>query len=266
VYGMAADLNCNIALFSLDNNSVRVAEHCKGGGLAAVVEDDCVVIRQGSKSVHICSVSDVPLTFGGMARCMVQNVLAAVLASYALKKAGKSIEKALRNFQPSPELTPGRMNMFDFKDFNVLVDYAHNAGGIKEISAFLKNLNAPVNTGIITAVGDRRDEDVIRIGELCGKVFDQIIIRLDKDLRGRSRDSMVALLQEGIKRSNAMAAPMIIPDERDALRFAVESAVKNSVITIFTEDVEEVCTFVKQLQDERAGQHAVPESSLVLQA
>ena len=39
VYAMKDDLDCNIALFSMDENNPRIKEHCAEGGLAAVFEN-----------------------------------------------------------------------------------------------------------------------------------------------------------------------------------------------------------------------------------
>jgi len=45
----------------------------------------------------------------------------------------------LRIFVPSPEKTPGRMNLFSFPNYDVLVDYAHNPAGLMAIQNYLKS-------------------------------------------------------------------------------------------------------------------------------
>ena len=47
---------------------------------------------------------------------------------------------ALETFIPSPIQTPGRMNLFEFNNFKVLLDYAHNPAGFKDPSTNLKTL------------------------------------------------------------------------------------------------------------------------------
>ncbi len=44
VYAMKDDLDCNIALFSMDENNPRIKEHCDEGGLAAVFENGFITI------------------------------------------------------------------------------------------------------------------------------------------------------------------------------------------------------------------------------
>ena len=52
----------------------------------------------------------------------------AVLAGYLRGFTVVDIRQALQTFIPSPAQTPGRMNLFQFQNFQVLADYAHNAG------------------------------------------------------------------------------------------------------------------------------------------
>jgi UDP-N-acetylmuramyl tripeptide synthase len=48
VYKMKETLDCNIALFSMDENNPRIKKHCKSGGLACVHESGHVTIMKGT--------------------------------------------------------------------------------------------------------------------------------------------------------------------------------------------------------------------------
>ena len=48
---------------------------------------------------------------------MIYNVLAATLASYVYGFTIEDIKGSLETFIPSAAQTPGRMNIFDFKDY-----------------------------------------------------------------------------------------------------------------------------------------------------
>src|SRR5690606_34922889 len=123
---------------------------------------------------------------------------------------------ALRTFIPSAQLTPGRLNIFKFKNFKVLVDFAHNAAGYEAIEDFLKNVEATKKIGIISGVGDRRDEDIKECGKIAGRMFDHIIIRNEKHLRGRREEDINALVIEGINSSGQEVTYEIIPKEIEA--------------------------------------------------
>ena len=45
------------------------------------------------------------------------------------------------------------MNIFDFKEYKVLIDFAHNADGFRGIKEFLSGVDSPYKIGIITGTG-----------------------------------------------------------------------------------------------------------------
>lgn len=55
---------------------------------------------------------------------------------------------------------------------------------------------------MISGTGDRRDEDIRELGEISARYFDEIIIRCDKNLRGRTAEEIIELLQQGIRNVN----------------------------------------------------------------
>ena len=125
VYEMRKSLECNIALFSLDENNPRIRKHCEAGGIAAIVENGYITISKGMWKIRVDKVINIPLTFSGKAVFMIQNILPAVIAGFVNGFKVEDIRLALETFIPSPTQTPGRMNMFQFKNFTVMVDYAH---------------------------------------------------------------------------------------------------------------------------------------------
>ena len=49
--------------------------------------------------------------------------------------------------------------------------------------------------------------------------FDEIIIRCDKNLRGRTADEIIGLLKEGIEKVNPNIPTVVIPNENEALEY-----------------------------------------------
>ena len=90
------------------------------------------------------------------------------------------------------------MNLYPFNNFTLMLDYAHNPHGIAALGEFLKNMQASKLVGVIAGIGDRRNEDIIACGEQAAKIFDEIIIRMDEDLRGRTEFEISSLLLQGI--------------------------------------------------------------------
>lgn len=257
------NLKCNVAWFAMDADNEVVRAHIKEGGLVCVAEDLSVQVIDHGKRIFIEKIADIPLTFGGAADCMIQNVLAAVLAAYAQGQSVEHIRNGLRTFVPSPSLTPGRMNIFELGDCKVMIDYGHNPGSFKAIKHFLDHYTPSFKIGIITAVGDRRDEDIVEVGRLSADMFDKIIIRLDKDLRGRDAASLVSLLQRGISLGNSSLKALVIPDEIEAISYCLHTAVRDSFTTVFTEHAADTCHYLLERQKSRQFKsRSVPSQSV----
>lgn len=252
VYAMHEDLDCNVALFSMDENNPRIKKHCADGGIAAVYENGHVSILKGTWKIRIEKVTEIPLTFGGKAIHNIMNTLPAILSSYLFRNIKvEDIRIALQTFIPSPVQTPGRLNLFNFRHFNFLVDFAHNPAGLQLLCDFISKLDGSPKVGIISGTGDRRDNDIRELGRISARYFDEIIIRQDKNLRGREADEIVNLLIEGINETKPREIPLtIIHKERDAIIHAVKNAAPGSLITIMCDVVPDALDFIKKLKEE----------------
>jgi len=253
VYAMRKNINSNLALFSMDENSARIKRHAKKGGISAVYENGYVTIFKGEWKYRVEKAVNIPLTFGGKAHFMIQNVLPAVLGCYLRGVKMDDIRMALTTFIPSPGQTPGRMNMFNFKNFDVLVDYAHNAAGLRALKQFVDNVDATVKVGIIAGVGDRRDEDTMELGKIAASMFDEVIIRQDKNLRGKEDHEIIALIKKGIDTVNPELKTTIIPKESEAITHAITNAVDGSLVTMFSDVVPDALDLVMKFKEEEAN-------------
>lgn len=255
--GIAKTVDCNIAYFSLNEDNLIIKEHCKKGGIAAIYENGFITIKKGDWKFRVDKVTNIPLTFGGRVTFMISNVLAATLATYAYGFTIEDIKLNLETFIPSAAQTPGRMNIFDFKEYKVLIDFAHNADGFRGIKEFLATTKSPYKIGIITGTGDRRDEDIRDMGRISAQMFDHIIIRQDKFLRGRQADDIVKLLVEGIQQSNPKQSYEYIPKEVEALKHALSLAKPGTFITALSDVIDNAIDVVQTYLDkERTSNNA----------
>ena len=253
VYQMHKDLECNVAYFSMDENNPRIKAHCAGGGYAAVYENGYVSIMKGTWKIRVMKVTDIPITFGGKALHNIMNTLPAMLATYLFKSITiEDIRSALATFVPSPAQTPGRLNLFQFRHFKFLVDFAHNPAGLELLGDFQSKLDGTPKIGIISGTGDRRDDDIRELGRISAKYFDEIIIRCDKNLRGRTADEIVNLLVDGINETRTREIPVkIILNEKDAIMWAYDTAKPGSLITIMCDVVAEALDLIKGLKEKK---------------
>jgi len=249
VYAMKDDLKCNVALFSMDEKNPRIKKHCEKGGLATVFENGFISILKGTWKIRVINVKDVPVTFEGKALHNIANCLPSVMASYLYRDITiEDIRSALMSFVPSASQTPGRLNFFNFKNFTILADFAHNPHGLQLLCDFVSKLDYPKRIGIISGTGDRRDEDIKELGSISAKYFDEIIIRCDKNLRGRSADEIIALLKDGINEVNANVPVMVIANEDKALEYIYANPQQGALYTMMCDVVTGALAKIKELK------------------
>lgn len=246
---IAKELDCNIAYFSLDENQPHIKSLSKAGNIVAVYENGYVTIKKGDWKIRIEKVTQIPLTVGGKAKFMIANALAATLAGYLSGFHSEDLSLSLQTFIPSAAQTPGRLNIFNFKNFQVMIDFAHNPQGYLAIEDFLSNIDSPHKIGIIAGVGDRRDEDIKECGKIAGRMFDHIIIRQEKHLRGRTEDEIIGLILEGIQESNKDITYEIIPKEIEAIKHAINNAKEGTFITALSDVVTNAIEIVQTYLD-----------------
>ncbi|MEO1467033.1 MAG: cyanophycin synthetase, partial [Cyanobacteria bacterium J06633_1] len=215
VAAMAEKVRCKVAYFSMNPDHPLIIEHARRNGLAAVYENGYLSILEGKWTLRIEQAVNIPMTMGGKAPFMIANALASCLAAFAQGVDIEQIRQGVRTFRMSAEQTPGRMNLFNVKDYQVLLDYAHNPHGFKAVGDFVRNWEG-IKIGVVGAPGDRRDEDLILMGKISAQIFDQIIIKEDRDTRGRVRGEVADLIKKGIYQVSVDKTCEIILDETEA--------------------------------------------------
>lgn len=252
VYEMRRNIESKLALFSMDENNPRIKALQKKGGITAIYENGYVTICRGPWKMRVMRAEDIPLTYGGKAEFMIKNVLPAILAANIQGVSIEDTKVALETFIPSPTQTPGRLNLFKFNHFTVLVDYAHNPAGMLALKQFVDSFEATVKVGIIAGVGDRREEDNNQIGSVAAQMFDEIIIRQDKQLRGRTEEELINMLHDGIKMENPNMKTTIIPSEREAITYAIDNAVEGSLIVLSSDVIPDALELVMELREKES--------------
>lgn len=243
------DLSCNVAYFSMDEESPFIKKQSKEGKIVAVYENGFITVKKGEWKIRVERATHVPLTLGGKAKFMIANALAATLASYLWGFKTEDISLSLQTFIPSVAQTPGRMNIFDFKKFKVLIDFAHNASGYLGVEDYLSSVEANKKIGIIAGVGDRRDEDIKECAKIAGRMFDHIIIRQEKHLRGRTEEEIINIILDGIAESGRNVTYEIISKEVDAIKHAINIAEEGTYITALSDVVTNAIEIVQQYLD-----------------
>lgn len=207
VASVARRVHARIAYFSLGpGRSPLIRRHLARGGRAYVRRRDSLVELEGDAATELARVVDLPVTFAGLAVHNVANALAAAAGARGLGVPLTDVADGLRDFRPSADLSPGRLNVFRLGSRIVIVDFAHNEAGLEAVLDVAEGIAggaggpmAPIAT-IIGTAGDRPEDTLRGMGEIAARRSRRVAIKETPGyLRGRSRESVVDALMAGIR-------------------------------------------------------------------
>jgi len=192
------DAGVEVLYFSLDNDNPVLLRHLEQGGRAVYLQDNTIVLADGAKHEALLDVRTMPVTLGGAARYNIANSLAATAALAASGFGNPEIAAGLRSFVSDWKHNPLRSNVFDVDGVTVIVDYAHNAAAYAALAETARALTPGRLVGVVSAPGDRRDGDLVEIGETCAAGFDELVV-YESENRGRAAGEVGALLVQGAR-------------------------------------------------------------------
>jgi cyanophycin synthetase len=110
---------------------------------------------------------------------------------------------------------------------------------------------------VIGMPGDRRDEDMREYGALAAGAFDEIIVREDRNLRGRAPGDAATMVVEGVRRARERGDGRTtrvdkILDELSAAKTALRRANPGDLVVMCVDD--SVAVYREAMAS--AGQHA----------
>ncbi len=282
VSSMGRACSGSVIYFSMDSENERIKFQASRGRRAVTLEQgrngEMIVLRQGRKSLPLVWTHLLPSTFEGRARMNVQNALAAAAAAWAAGAHLHDIRQGLRTFTTSYYMAPGRLNVFELDGYRVIVDYAHNPPAIAALGEFVDALSRPTaggrqglvtgeRIGVIATAGDRRDEDIRDVGRTAARYFDRIVIREDRNTRGRERGATAALVETGVRAAMQEGARVreveTILDELTATRHALDGGRPGDVVVLCVDYANEVW---KELQRRQHGGSSAGEGQGSLRA
>jgi cyanophycin synthetase len=249
VYRMREISDGTVVCFSMDENNANIKKRAERGRISCVYENGYVTILKGKWKVRVEKVTNIPLTYGGRAEFMIQNVLAATLACFVHGVSLEDLRVGLTTFNAGTAQTPGRLNFVEVGDVTVLMDYAHNPAGLRGLADFISKLPNKYRTCVINATGDRRDQDIIEFGQIAGDTFDRIVIRRGNYLRGRSEQETYDLLKKGIGKAKKDPAVRVIPESRDAIHHAIKYGRKGELVVTLADRVPDDIGYVQEYRD-----------------
>jgi len=235
VLAMRSSTRARPWVFSRDPDSPSLREAVNQSGRATTVIDGWVcVVASGSDPDPLLRVVDIPATLAGLSRFNLENVLAAASAALGVGLDREAVVEGLRTFTPSPELNPGRMNVYSLRDVTVIIDLAHNEAGLDALLEVMDGIRSPGSRtllGLGTA-GDRSDDLVRGLGEIGARGADVVmIVHKQTYLRGRDAAELDRLYREGARSVNVTEVPSYA-SELEGLEALMSRACSSDVVAV----------------------------------
>jgi len=255
VVKMSRHARGRICWFSMRGHDRMVDRHIAGGGMAVTLEEEndgqMIVLHRDAASSRVIAAGDIPATQRGAAAFNTANALAATAIAAALGISLDVIATGLASFTTSWEDSPGRLNIIERHGRTVIVDYAHNPAAVQALAAFLDTLRRPGRRfiGTYSVPGDRRDADLIGMGQLTASIFDELVFRETPDGRGRPPGEINAMMSRGALDGGLPAAHIHrVIDEAEATRFALNLARSGDVVVLSPSQVSMVWDIVTSFE------------------
>ena len=236
----------NIILFSLDPNNQKLKGHIKEGGTVVTVDKRNVIIRNSELDIIVCALEEIPITFGGMVDFNISNALAAIGALYGLNLPTEQIRNGIMTFYPSANQNPGRMNLFDFQKYKVLVDYGHNPDSARALARLLPRLSQGRKIALCSGTGSRTNEQIIEYGRALASVYDYIILA-DFDPRNRPIGETSELVREGLIKGGFQEGNIeIVPEPDKAVDYIFSKAETGDLLVIQPDELEPIMSQIME--------------------
>ena len=228
--------NCKVGVVNADdpwtprltkNAACRLLDFSAREGAAALSAAD---IRYAPDSVRFTALyggKRVPVTLRIPGRFSVYNALTALGTLLALGFGLAESAEALGTCSG----VKGRVEVVPTpgKDFTVLIDYAHTPDAIENVLRAVKE-TAPGRVGILFGCGGDRDRTKRpKMAAIAARLADYLIVTSDNP-RTEDPDAIIAEILTGLEGTSVPYT--VIPDRREAIRFAIDHGQKDDVIIL----------------------------------
>jgi cyanophycin synthetase len=233
----------HVCYVTMNPNHALVRAHIRAGGQAVVLEQGMNghMIALYDKNVHtpLLWTHLIPATLEGRAMHNVQNAMFAAALATGMHVSRDNIENGLRTFNTSFFQTPGRCNIFDEHPFKVIMDYAHNANGVGVMVQLTDRIpTVGKRIVVMTAPGDRRDEDIADLALAAAGHFDHYIIKEDDHTRGRRKDEVAGLMRKALTGAGvAQSSIETVLDEQAAVEHGLKAARAGDLLVVFADQI-----------------------------
>jgi len=239
VVSMAEHCPGSVIFFARDtlHHPVLATHHAKRQRI--IYLENGYIVASDMNGVHKISLKSIPLTQNGDIHFQVENAMAVIGAAWALEMDWKIIRAGLKSFVSDAQTAPGRFNLFNYRNATLIADYGHNPDAIQALVSAIDNIPSKKRSVVISAAGDRRDEDIRQQTRIIGDAFDKVVLYQDQCQRGRADGEVISLLREGLGNARRTQNVSEIFGEAIAIDTALSNLEEGELCLILVDQVEQ---------------------------
>ena len=253
----------SLGWFALDADVPHLKGHRSVGGSTCGVRNGRLYAYHDGREYDLGSVPAMPLTVDGSATYNIANLAGAALAAVALGIAPTTIATVFANFGARVSDNLGRMMRFDVGGVRVVLDYAHNADGLRGLLRVAEHLRTNAGSAhgagrlalLLGHAGNRQNEDMEDLARIAAEFNPDLVVVKESEghLRGREpgevpRIIRAALLRAGLPES---AVPLRM-SEVEAARCALDWARPGDVVLLLVHSAVARAEVLAMLEARRA--------------
>ena len=243
VLGMAGHCPGSVTFFSRNNRHPVILEQRVQGKRVIYMEDHHIIVAEAGAERRI-PLNQISLTKNGMVSFQIENVMASIGAGLAAGLDWTTICAGLADFVSDARTVPGRFNLFSYREATLIADYGHNPDAMEALVCAIVHIPAKKRTVVISAAGDRRNEDIRLQTRILGDVFDEIVLFQDKCQRGRADGEVLRLLREGLENAKRVRKISEIRGEFKAIETALTNLEAGELCLILIDQVEQALGYI----------------------
>ena len=227
---------CKHGIFNIDDNYYKdMIENCtctintfgKNKDANLIIDDINLLRKENFLGLEMTTTNIINDKFlvNTPGKFSAYNAASAILTTYLLGCNIDSIKKAL-----SKVAIRGRVEIVPVSNkYTVIIDYAHNGVSTKSILTTMKKYNPKRIVSVFGCGGNRSKDRRYDMGEVSGKYADFTIITEDNS-RYEDVNDIINDIEMGIKKTSGKYTK--IPDRREAIKYAIDNAMKDDIILI----------------------------------
>jgi UDP-N-acetylmuramyl tripeptide synthase len=224
----AAAMTCPLAWFSLDDQDEVLRNHRGRGGKTCGADAGRLWLSHGARRCDLGLITSMPLSAEGHAAYNISNIAGAALLADALGVPATTIAEVLSRFGRERTDNPGRLERWSIGGITVLMDYAHNPEGLRNLLSIAASLREGGRLGLILGQAGNREEREIRALAATAAAFapDLVVLKdMEGYMRGRAAGEVAHVLRdELLNRGITPSALPVCQNEIDAVRHALSWA------------------------------------------